>query len=352
MRKQILSLAGVLVFLLPVVAAVFGMAGCGNGDEVPASAAGPLAGLHYRVVWVQDMDRNRDVFCQGRRLRLMAMDSRQPALERQVVPGTGSFVKPLLSADGDRIVYSVREGKERSSVWMVNWDGTGRRRIAAGRALDLWQDPGTGREWLYFQKNPAPGRPADSGVLFRLPLDGGAGEERVWPGRDIPLSQDSLQLSADGSRAAGLFPWPRAGVVGMADGRIRILGRGCWTALAPDNSYLFWVFQNNHRRLSMVDTKSGRRWQVDISSAPLIAGHEVYHPRWSGNRRYLVISGPYIIMHGGNAIRGGGEGIEILIGRFNRDMTGIDAWQQVTRNRRADFFPDLWVDGRSIPARQ
>ncbi|MFP7753222.1 TolB family protein [Thermodesulfobacteriota bacterium B35] len=348
-RSPIMAMKWMVILLLSVAMAA-AVAGCGNGDEAPRDS-GPFAGLHYRVVWVQDAAQNRDVFCQGNALRLMALDSRQPGVERQVVPGNGSFVKPLLSADGSRIVYSSRLDADRSEVWLVNWDGSDRQRIARGRALALWRDPATGREWLYFQKNPAPGRPADTGILFRRPLEAGAGEERVWPGREIRLSQDTLQLAADGSRAAGLFPWPRAGVVGMADGRIRIYDRGCWTALAPDNSYLFWVFQDNHRRLTMVDTRGTGRWQVDISGAPLISGHEVYHPRWSNNRRYLAISGPYTIMHGGNAIRGGGETIEILIGRFNSGLRAIEAWQQVTRNRRADFFPDLWVDPRTTAAR-
>ncbi|HFQ90048.1 MAG TPA: hypothetical protein ENK27_08210 [Desulfobulbus sp.] len=326
------------------------LAGCGDGREGAGNGQGPLAKLRFRLVWIQDAGDNRDVFCQGQRLRLMALDSRRPGRERQLVPGTGNFGKPLLSSDGKRVVYSSRDDNGRSAIWQVNWDGGGRRRIADGRALALWLDPASGLEWLYFQKNPPPGRSADRGVLFRLPLDGGAGEERVWPG-NIPLSQDSLQLSADGSRAAGLFPWPRAGVIGMADGRIRIYDRGCWTALAPDNSYVFWVFQANHRRLSMVDTASGRRWQVDISGAPLVGGHEVYHPRWSNNRRYLAVSGPYTVMHGGNAIRGGGAGIEILVGRFNSALTGVEAWRQVTRNQRADFFPDLWIEPRPLLAR-
>ncbi len=323
-------------------------AGAGCGDSGGEQGAGPLAGRHFRLVWVQDAGDNRDVFCQGQRLRLMVLDSRRPDRERQLVDGIGNFGKPLLSGDGSLVVYSVRDAGGRSSVWQVTWDGGDRRRIADGRALALWRDPASGRQWLYFQENPAPGRPADSGALFRRALDGRGGKERVWPGKNIQLSQDSLQLAADGSRAAGLFPWPRAGVIGMADGRIRIYGRGCWTALAPDNSYLFWVFQDNHRRLSMVETGSGRRWQVDISGAPLIAGHEVYHPRWSNNRRYLAISGPYTIMRGGNAIRGGGAGIEILIGRFNRDLSGVEAWLQATHNQRADFFPDLWVEPRAI----
>ncbi len=327
-------------------------AGCGNGGEETGTRAGVLADRPFRLVWVQDVGDNRDVFCQGRHLRLMVLDSRRPGRERQLVAGTGNFSKPLLCSDGTRVVYTARDAAGRSFVWRVNWDGSGQQRITAGRALALWRDPASGREWLYFQKNPAPGRPADSGVLFRLALDSGAAPERVWPGKSIQLGQDSLQLSADGSRAAGLFPWPRAGVIGMNDGRIRIYDRGCWTALAPDNSYVFWVFQANHRRLSMVDTRSGRRWQVDVSSAPLVGGHEVYHPRWSNNRRYLAISGPYTIMHGGNAIRGGGAGIEILVGRFSSDLGGVEAWQRMTHNQRADFFPDLWIDPQPNPARQ
>jgi len=323
--------------------------GCkGDEDSSAAVQSGKsFSGLHFRVVWVQDAGKNKDVFCRGRKLRLMALDSTDNRGERVVVDQVGSFLKPMLNGDARWIVYTSYDQQGHSSVWCVDWLGKGRKRIAAGRAMDIWQEPGTGREWVYFQKNSAVSRREDSGVLYRLPLAGDGREERVWPEQNIPISQDSFQLSADGSMAAGLFPWPRAGTVRLADGRITILERGCWTSLAPDNSFIFWTFRDNHRVVNMVDTKSGKRWEVSLGTSEYIGDHETYHPRWSNNRKYMVLTGPYTVMQGGNAIRGGGEGIEILIGRFNNELTAMNGWLRVTDNQRADFFPDLWIDPKT-----
>ncbi len=335
----------VIVFYL----AFFGLAGCRDDTTVPATTRPEqsFAGLHYRVVWVQDAGKNKDVFCRGRQLRLMALDSTDARGERVVVDQVGSFVKPLLTADGSRIVYTSYDQQGRSSVWLVDWQGTGSKRIASGRALDILQDPGSDREWVYFQKNPGAGQPEDNGVLYRRLLAGEEKEEQVWPGKRISLSQDSFQLSADGSMAAGLFPWPRAGTISLADARITAYGRGCWTSLAPDNSFLLWIFQDNHRAMTMIDTVAEKQWQLDVSTSKYINGHEIYHPRWSNIKKYIVLSGPYTIMQGGNAIRGGGAGVEILIGRFNDEMTTMDGWLRVTNNQNADFFPDLWIDPKT-----
>ncbi len=325
------------------------LVGCRNDTIVSATNRSDkiFPGLHYRVVWVQDVGNNKDVFCRGRRLRLMALDSADSRGERVVVDVVGSFLKPLLTADGSGIIYTSYDKQGRSSVWRVDWQGSNRVKIASGRALDIRQETGNAREWVYFQKNPVTGQPEDSGVLYRLPLTGKGKEEPVWPKKNIPLSQDSFQLSADGSLAAGLFPWPKAGTVKLADGLITAYGRGCWTSLTPDNSFIFWIFQDNHRAVSMFDTMTGKQWQVDVSTSKYVGGHEIYHPRWSNIKKYIVLSGPYTIMQGGNTIRGGGSGVEILIGRFNDMMTTTDAWLRVTDNQRADFFPDLWINPKS-----
>jgi hypothetical protein len=82
---------------------------------------------------------------------------------------------------------------------------------------------------------------------------------------------------------------------------------------------------------------------VNISSAPGIEGHEVYHPRWSNDPRIMAMTGPYKVGSGTNRIAGGGRGVEIHVGRFNADFTAIDSWWQVTNNDRGDFFPEVWV---------
>ncbi len=46
---------------------------------------------------------------------------------------------------------------------------------------------------------------------------------------------------------------------------------------------------------------------------------------------------------GGKRIGGGGQGVEIYIGKFSPDLKKIEGWFQVTRNQKADFYPDVWL---------
>ncbi len=52
-----------------------------------------------------------------------------------------SYVKPLLTPRGDRIVFSTRPQGTGPEVFIVNWDGSGLRRLAKGFALTVWQNP-------------------------------------------------------------------------------------------------------------------------------------------------------------------------------------------------------------------
>ena len=114
--------------------------------------------------------------------------------------------------------------------------------------------------------------------------------------------------------------------------------------MAPDDSYVFWIFDGAHRNLTLHSPEDGMRWTVPIDRAPGVDGYEVYHPRWSNHARYMMMTGPYKIGGGGNRIRGGGEGVEIHLGRFSDDLGRIESWCRVTNNEKGDFQPDVWIE--------
>ena len=62
------------------------------------------------------------------------------------------------------------------------------------------------------------------------------------------------------------------------------------------------------------------------------------------------MTGPYAAGERGNRIRAGGRGVDVYLGRFDEAFTRVEAWRQVTRNDKADFFPDVWIDGNGQPA--
>ncbi len=170
-----------------------------------------------------------------------------------------------------------------------------------------------------------------------MPLDGSGSRELVW--NQTPVMVFGFQLSADGRMAGGNFPWPDGGVADLPNRGLRILAKGCWTSLSSDKKPLFWIFDGAHRNLTLVNLENKKKWQINISNAPGIHGHEVYHPRWSNDPRIMAMTGPYKVGSGANRIAGGGREVEIYVGRFNADFTAIDSWWQVTKNDRGRFLP-------------
>lgn len=304
-----------------------------------------FTGGRTRAVWIRDLGDGTDILGFGDAVVVMGLDSDDGLGERPIVEPPGTYAKPLLTPRGDRVVYSDRRD---DSVRLVAWDGGPSERLTDGFPLATWADPVTDIEWVYVGTDARGTDPESYGTIHRHQIDRPTEHELVWDKRAV--SGDSFQLSRDGRLAGALARWPDAGVLELPNGEWRPLGDGCWTSLAGDDSGLFWYFDGQHRNLTMVDTDTGAepgdepRWTVNINSAPGIDGFEVYHPRWSNHARFLTMTGPYTVGGGGNKIRGGGQGVEIHIGRFAPDHRSIDGWIQVTHNDAADFYPDVWID--------
>ena len=305
------------------------------------------AGARMRVAWVQDMGDSRDVFAQGSGLRLMGLDTSDGQGERAILGTLGNYSKPLITPKGDRVVFSDRN---RRKVFVVNWDGSGLREVLGGFGLAIWRNPADGREWLYYGAMEGKDGSEHCPAVHRVLLDAPGVPELIW--NKTPVSVHSFQVSADGRMAGGLFPWPSGGVAQLPNRSVKLYAKGCWSAMSPEKgrSYL-WIFDGAHRNLTIVNPENERKWQVNISGAPGIDGYEVYHPRWSSHSRIIAMTGPYKTGFGGNKIGGGGRNIEIYIGRFNPGLTGMESWRQITRNDRADFFPDVWVAPAEVAKR-
>lgn len=326
----------VTVICFTISAAVW--ANTASANKNPTVPGSLLDKALIRVVWVQDMGDGRDVETTGSNLRLMGLDSDDGKGEREIL-GTGNYAKPLITPRGDRVVYT---DLIRKKLYVVNWDGSGKRELFGGFALALWRDPKDGQDWIYYGFAEMRYGGFTCPAVYRTLLDRPGAGELVW--NKAPVNVDSFQLSTDGRMAGGNFPWPEAGVAELPNKEIKIFTKGCWTALATvKGKPFYWIFDGSHRNLMIFDLQNNKKWQVNISGAPGIGGYEVYHPRWSNDPQTMAMTGPYKVGSGGNRIGGGGREVEIYVGRFNADLTAIDSWWQVTRNDRADFFPDVWV---------
>ena len=202
--------AGVLR-LLPSLLALLLVAAPTRADDAGRRLEA-FTGAHSRLVWVQDQsDRQDDTLARGGKLRLMGVDSRDGRGERALRPAIQNFAKPLLTPDGSAVVYSDHfAGK----VFVVDWQTGESRELCAGFALDVWADPVTGATWVYTATR---GKPRENFIyrqVRRMRIDGAAKGELVWDATQV--GPDNFQLSADGLRAAGEFPWPDAGVADLA----------------------------------------------------------------------------------------------------------------------------------------
>jgi hypothetical protein len=300
-----------------------------------------LTGGRTRAAWIRDLGDGTDILGFGDQVLLMGFDSGDDRGERAIIDTPGSYAKPLITPRGDRVVYTNRR---ENSVRVVDWSGEHDRRLLDGFPLAVWIGPDSGVEWVYVGTDTQGTDPESYGEIHRHQIDHPEIAELVWNRRAV--SGDSFQLSRDGRLAGALARWPDAGVLELPNGEWRHLGDGCWTALAGDDSHLFWYFDGQHRNLTIVDTdaEEDRRWTVNINSAPGINGFEVWHPRWSNHSRFLIMTGPYAVGGNDNKIRGGGHGVEVHVGRFSPDHTRVEAWVQVTSNDAPDFYPDIWID--------
>jgi hypothetical protein len=317
-----------------------------------------FTGNHTRAVWaVQEKEGKADPFAVGENNLLRGIDTRDGLGVRDLVKKKGNHARPLLSADGSVILYTDKniergEGSTKSYrpvIYRLGWEGGEPERLAEGYAVDTWVDPATGIEWVY----AADGLITSTRIaleakrLVRFPLKEPGKVELVYD--ETPVGTDNLQLSRDGTRASGLFPWPHCGVFHIKDGQWKAEKKltGCWPSMAPDNSGVSWVFDGGHRNGYLFADDGRPHWQLSLNTDPAMKNAEVYHPRWSNHVRFVAITGPYIKTknESGSVIGKGGAKADVFLAKLDESATKVEAWFQLTDDKRGESYPDVWIAG-------
>ncbi len=352
-------------FLLLGTVSVTLLCHCGGSEkqaEAPrdhlSESLETLTGAHTRVVWCQHETKGEaDPFAIGEKLILRGLDTRDGKGDRQLLSTTANYSRPLLSSDGEVIVFTdkamQREGEMKHyepAIYRTDWVGSEPKRLTEGYAVDCWRDPATNIEWVYAVEDLASGKGLAlvAKRLVRFPLNAPQQKEVMYD--ETQLSPDNIQLSRSGTQASGMAPWPRSGVLAM-DGlgpAFTDRGFGCWTSAAPDESGLMWVFDGSHREVVVYAEDGKETWRLKINGAPGMKDSEVYHPRWSNHARFIAVTGPYRKTYKskpGSVINQGGATAEVFVGRLSPDAREIDGWVQITRSKRGDAYPDVWIAG-------
>ncbi len=296
-----------------------------------ASQVRSLTGAHTRLVWSQDQ-ADSDFRGYDANDKLYGFDTDDGSGIRQICPngdcGASGYTKPLFTMDGARIVYSNRMD---NYVYVVNFDGSGRRQLTEGLASSVRFINGT--HWVYLRKGDN-GLGDDGGDIRRYDIDDPSRQEVIWTRSDVGnIHQIWFTVSGDGTRAAGTFPWSSAKSVTLPNGSYLGGSNGCWTCMAPDDSYRWWVFEGNHQKLKMFDGSSSNIGSVTINNTPATNGEQVYYPRWTNHPRYMTMCGPGV----------GGAGSDVYIGKLAADFRSAGSWVRITNNNDADLYADAWV---------
>ncbi len=335
----------VRLFLFPLLLLLAACGGPRPADEAPAptgKAEGlltpkELTGGTLRAVWIRETGDGTDWHGAGPNLKLMGFDSTDGRGVRVLHEGRPNYNKPLLSPDGQTIVFTdLSDGVGR--LMRMPWGGTDPIPMGAGLALDVWKAP-DGSIWVYAGDGPMDYR-GNVARVFRFPLDDPEAHEVVW---DHKVARDNFQLGRSGKYAGGLFPAAEAGgVVDLETLDFNVYASGCWGSLSPGPRGLLWIFDGRHRNLllfasdtSWLPDKENDRWRVNITAAEGIDGRRVYYPRWSNHSRFFAVSGP--MSHGAY------EQADIYVGRFAEDYRSVEAWTRLTDDDRPDLYPDVRV---------
>ncbi len=310
-----------------------------NGLSAASDEIREFTGSRTRIAWCQDVGRGNDSNTEGSHLWLMGLDTDAGSEERPIIPKESNYYRPLITPSGRQVIYT---NLPELKVYVVDWDGSGLHEISPGVAEAVWRDPTDGVEWVYVRngrRNKRSGTPG-GGNVDRFQINQPQVKEPVWRNSDLPL--EDFNLSADGTKATGSFPWPICGVADLKERAMSKLTTGCWPSMCPDNSYRSWVFDGSHRSVWIFQPGVKDKWKVVINDLPELRKHEVYHPRWSNHPQFMCMTGPYR-----RSVNKGGTDVEIYLGKFDADFHAIEKIVRVTHNERGDFFPAAWIESAS-----
>lgn len=320
---------------------------CGMGGAATAWAAladdvrALAGGVHTRLVWLRGGER---LLGGG---ALVGFDT-ETGQTSTILGAAHGQNRPILCTGGSRVVLTIDGG-----VYVVNWDGSGKRRITDGMASDVWVEPGTGTEWVIYRT----GSQEIDGKYYRRPLDNSSSDVVQLCGRGGGFEEVAWwQVSADGTMGTEFLPYPwfclmRNAALDIVSGpdnnKLRIdsgtYAEGCWASTASDNSYYSFHFNKtsgagSHGSLYVFrDTTPVA--DVPITASPLPSGtrsDEFYHPRFASN------GGQYLTLTGGYGWNDDNK-VEVYFGKFNSSRTGFVGWVRMTSNSTADYMPDAWV---------
>jgi len=289
--------------------------------ESLAEAVLKLTGARTRIVWlhgVHDVAANNwDAISADYELK--GFDTAE-GKARVILPGPASYANPCITPDGQRVLFTDTTS---NTLYIVNWDGSGKTELTKGYVLCTWIDPNERTQWVYFTDQGY-----SKGQLTRCRIDKPSVREVVWSKEQ---AAHTLTVSADGTRAGSEFPWPAAGVAILPNVSWKRYGTGCNGCIAPDNSYRFFHMGDevSHDGVIFYDKDGANRRVIRFRGD--LPG-DSWIPRWTNDVRFLTVNSPI-----------GGKDADIYLGQFNPAFTAVAKWVRITNQPGHDTKACGWV---------
>ena len=352
----VLGLAAFALFAIPARGV------CGENAAAGKKLAADvreLTGAHTRIVWLQDADEKPHVFgagAAGDNMRLMGFDTDDGKGIRPILPKPSAYSWVYFTPDG-KGVACTRIAADGNYVMYVNWDGTGLRKLVPNVWLaGISGDPDGKTVWLYCQGS-------QNGKFFirRRRLDKPSVSEVMW---DKNKTIGRFTISTDGKMGAGVYDNPGTGPCGvfeLPNVAWHVVNNGCQPCMLPGNDpYRVWIFNGDHRTGNIftnpADPAKRTQQRVSLADAPGTLGrHEIQHPKWSNNVRFLLVCAPFTSARNEEGIpfpgaestekyRRNFDRMEISIGRLDEGLSKIEKWVQITDNAKGDYLPEAWIE--------
>jgi len=327
-----ISMRTALFVLLISVAAGLSAADSGTDAELAAKLLAFTGGKRVKIAWESRGPPNQ----------LMAFDTQDA--RRRVLATPKKNNTPAILRDGSAVVYNVDGdmGPKRVGCNIIDWASGQDRPLLRGKVsylMDVWRDEQAGVDWVYASDSfcvntdeaGADIQAAYRGTeIRRFRVDKPEVGELVYNAGPVG---PWLNLSADGKMAFGSFPWPRQGYLNLETKKVTLVGEGCDSSMAPDNSYHAFHCIGNHTTVAFYDGSAARKVQAnpkagvgptrEITVNHMTPGErpEVLFTRWSTHPRYFTLKD-----------REEDDGC-LWIGRFDTSFTKVEAWIRITSKR-------------------
>jgi len=205
-----------------------------------------LKGRTAKLVWISPQNQIWGMDTKDGVVRQITSDADLP-------PSSARLHDPSMTWDQARIIFT---NMQNMTVYSVNWDGTGFKKIATGYlSAYAWQ--GQNKHWILVAPK-SKSMDANNRVL-RMNIDNPSDTVLLWNKTSVGSGESfHAGLSVDGTHMAENYPHPDMGVAVVPNGNVNYYQKTgveiCVPSTSHDNDYKSLCFNYDHTNFIIMDS--------------------------------------------------------------------------------------------------